>query len=130
MPRVRLGLIEQVARQQPDDLLLLRPQPILSRMLTQIQDPLIVQATLPAPATYEVFVWYPARSDYNSATPGVIATPGGNTTVRVNQQLNGGRWVSLGSFTLNAGSYNVVGVSRWSGSAGYIIADAVKLIRR
>lgn len=95
-----------------------------------VSDAAWFKATLPAAATYEVFVWYPARSDYNSATPFVIATTSGNTTVKVNQQLNGGKWVSLGLFNLNGGTYNVVGVSRWTGSTGFVIADAVKLVRR
>lgn len=95
-----------------------------------VSDAAWFKATLPTAATYEVFVWYPARSDYNAATPFVIATTSGNTTVKVNQQLNGGKWVSLGLFNLNGGTYNVVGVSRWTSSTGFIIADAVRLVRR
>ncbi|MDP9372540.1 MAG: hypothetical protein M3Q65_08835, partial [Chloroflexota bacterium] len=55
---------------------------------------------------------------YNSATPFVIQTAGGRVVVRVDQRLNGGRWVSLGTYTLNAGDYDVVGVSRWTSTAG------------
>jgi hypothetical protein len=47
--------------------------------------------------------------------------------VRVNQRGNGGRWVSIGTFTLAAGTYNVVGVSRWTSGTGYVIADAVRI---
>lgn len=85
---------------------------------------------IPAADSYEIYVWYPANSGYNSSTPFVVATSGGNQTVRVNQQINGGRWVSLGIFNLNAGDYNVVGVSRWTSTAGYVIADAVRIVRR
>jgi hypothetical protein len=48
----------------------------------------------------------------------------------VNQQGNGGTWVSIGIHHLNAGDYNAVGVSRWTSGAGYVIADAVKLVQR
>jgi N-acetyl-anhydromuramyl-L-alanine amidase AmpD len=85
---------------------------------------------VPASANYEVFVWYAANSGYNSAAPYVIATSSGNKSVLVDQRINGGKWVSLGTHALNAGTYNAVGVSRWTSGTGLIIADAVKLVRR
>ena len=95
-----------------------------------ITDTAWFKATLPAAGRYEVLVWYPASSAYNSATPIVIRTATGEQVVRVNQQTNGGRWVSLGTFSMNGGAGNVVGVSRWSTATGYVVADAVKLVRR
>ena len=85
---------------------------------------------IPAAGNYEVYVWYPANTGYNASTPFVVATSSGNVTRYVNQQTNGGTWVSLGVFTLSAGDYNAVGVSRWTSSAGYVIADAVKVTAR
>lgn len=87
-------------------------------------------ANIPSTGNYEIYTWYPANSGYNSATPYVITTSSGSQTVRVNQQINGGMWVSLGTFNLSAGDYNVVGVSRWTSTSGYIIADAVRIVRR
>ncbi|MEH1124317.1 glycoside hydrolase domain-containing protein [Micromonospora sp. CPCC 206061] len=87
------------------------------------------QASLPATASYEVSVWYPADAGYNDSTPYLVVTPDGNQTVRVNQRLNGGQWVSLGVFTLAAGGGNRVGVSRWTTGTGYVIADAVRITR-
>ena len=40
--------------------------------------------------------------------------PAATSSVVVDQRGNGGRWVSLGTFDLAAGDYNVVGVSRWT----------------
>ena len=85
---------------------------------------------VPATAKYEVYVWYPANSGYNSATPYVVVTSNGNVTINVDQRYNGGMWVSLGTYTLAGGDANKVGVSRWSGASGYVIADAVKLVAR
>jgi N-acetyl-anhydromuramyl-L-alanine amidase AmpD len=85
---------------------------------------------VPASANYEVFVWYAANSGYNATTPYVVVTSSGNKSVFVDQRINGGKWVSIGTHALNAGTYNAVGVSRWSSSTGYVIADAVKLVRR
>jgi hypothetical protein len=51
----------------------------------------------------------------------------GNHALTVDQQSNGGDRRNLGSFTLSAGDYNVVGVSRWTSAAGYVIADAIRV---
>lgn len=85
---------------------------------------------VPATASYEVYIWYPANSGYNDQTPVVIVTSSGNVTKKVNQRVNGGTWVSLGVYTLSAGDANKVGISRWTSGSGYVIADAVKLVRR
>lgn len=85
---------------------------------------------VPATGNYEVYVWYPANSGYNDATPFVIVTSSGNVTVNVNQRVNGGTWVSLGTFNIAAGDANKVGVSRWTSGVGYVIADAAKLVAR
>jgi N-acetyl-anhydromuramyl-L-alanine amidase AmpD len=95
-----------------------------------ISDAAWFSANIPSAGNYQIYVWYPANSGYNSATPFVVSTSTGSQTVSVNQQINGGAWVSLGTFNLNAGDYNVVGVSRWTSTAGYVIADAVKIVRR
>ncbi len=53
----------------------------------------------------------------------------GNLSWREDLSSVGGAWVSLGIFNLNAGDYNAVGVSRWTSTAGYVIA-AVRIVRR
>ena len=85
------------------------------------------KASIAASGAHLVEVWYPADPGYNSATPFVVAASGGNRSVVVDQRGNGGRWVSLGTFDLAAGDYNVVGVSRWTNQPGYVVADAVRI---
>ncbi|WP_066941649.1 family 10 glycosylhydrolase [Microtetraspora fusca] len=92
-------------------------------------DPAWYTAAIPSAGSYRVEVWYPANSGYNSATPYIVATSGGNQTVPVDQRTGGGQWRSLGTFTLAAGTYKVVGVSRWTSTTGYVIADAVRITR-
>ncbi|HXG58969.1 MAG TPA: N-acetylmuramoyl-L-alanine amidase [Thermoanaerobaculia bacterium] len=82
---------------------------------------------IPATGNYEVFVWYPSNSGYNSSTPVIIVTSSGNVTRNVDQRVNGGMWISLGTFQLSAGDNNKVGISRWTSGTGYVIADAVKI---
>jgi len=95
-----------------------------------VSDAAWYMANIPATGNYQVYAWYPANSGYNSSTPYVIVTTSGNQVVHVNQQINGGSWVSLGTFNLSGGDYNVVGVSRWTSGTGYVIADAVRIVRR
>ncbi|GAA4231299.1 family 10 glycosylhydrolase [Streptosporangium album] len=87
------------------------------------------RADIPSAGSYRVEVWYPANSGYNSSTPFVVATGGGNQIVNVDQRINGGQWRGLGTFALPAGSRNVVGVSRWTSTGGYVIADAVRITK-
>ena len=87
------------------------------------------KADIPETGSYEISVWYPADPGYNDSTPYIVATTTGNQTVRVNQRINGGRWVSLGVFTLATGTGDKVGVSRWTSGTGYVIADAVRITR-
>lgn len=92
-------------------------------------DPAWYKVNIPATGTYQVAVWYSANAGYNDVTPYIVVTPTGNQIVNVNQRANGGKWVSLGNFTLAAGDENKVGVSRWTAGTGYVIADAVKVTR-
>ncbi|NUP64240.1 MAG: amidase [Nonomuraea sp.] len=92
-------------------------------------DPAWYQAAIPSAGTYRVEVWYPADPGYNSSAPYIVAASGGNQTVYVDQRSGGGGWRSIGTFSLNAGTYNVVGVSRWTSGTGYVVADAVRISR-
>ncbi|WP_327587423.1 family 10 glycosylhydrolase [Nonomuraea sp. NBC_00507] len=92
-------------------------------------DPAWFQASIPSAGDYRVEVWHPANAGYNSASPHIVAASGGNQTVTVDQRSGGGAWRSIGTFSLNAGTYNVVGVSRWTSTTGYVIADAVRITK-
>ncbi|WP_240506261.1 family 10 glycosylhydrolase [Thermoactinospora rubra] len=92
-------------------------------------DPAWFRAAIPSSGTYRVEVWYPSNSGYNSATPYIVAASGGNQVINVDQRTGGGQWRSLGTFTLAAGTSNVVGVSRWTSTTGYVIADAVRITK-
>jgi murein DD-endopeptidase MepM/ murein hydrolase activator NlpD len=94
---------------------------------TSSSDAAWYKMNIPSSGTYLVEVWYPADPGYNDRTPYIIVTTSGNKTVHVNQRTNGGRWVSLGTYSLAAGDYNVIGVSRWTSGTGYVIADAVRV---
>ncbi|MCU0686470.1 MAG: N-acetylmuramoyl-L-alanine amidase [Polyangiaceae bacterium] len=83
---------------------------------------------LPAAATKTIDAWWTAASDRSTSTPFVAFDSNGTKlgTVNVNQQGNGGRWNTLGTFAFKAG-WNRVVVSRWTGADGVVIADAVQV---
>jgi hyaluronate lyase len=78
--------------------------------------------------TYEVFAWYPAHSSRATNTPYTVNHASGNNIVSVNQQINGGMWWSLGTFTFNPGTGGSVTITT-GGTNGYVIADAVRFVQ-
>jgi hypothetical protein len=87
------------------------------------------KVNIPQTANYEISIWYPANAGYNDSAPFIVAASGGNQTVRVNQRVNGGQWVSIGVFAMTAGDGDKVGVSRWTSGTGLVIADAIRVTR-
>jgi hypothetical protein len=94
-----------------------------------IGDGAYYSADLPSSGTYRVEVWHPADSGYNSSAPHVVFTSSGNVSVHLDQRSNGGKWRSLGNYSMSGGYHNVVAVSRWTNGSGYVIADAVRVSR-
>ncbi|WP_327090948.1 N-acetylmuramoyl-L-alanine amidase [Nonomuraea sp. NBC_01738] len=92
-------------------------------------DPAWYRASIPSAGNYRVDVWYPSDPGYNTSAPYIVATSGGNQTVYVDQRSGGGSWKTIGTFSLNAGDQDVVGISRWTGGTGLVIADAVRISR-
>ena len=76
--------------------------------------------------TYEVLARWPADAANASNATYVVNDLSGSTSVTANQQLNGGTWVSLGNFQMNAGdSYDI---SLTDEADGTVIADAVQVV--
>lgn len=94
------------------------------------------KVNIPSTGNYDIYMWYPANSGYNASTPVVIWQANADNTGRtavtkyVNQQANGGTWVHLGAYKLLAGDEEILAVSRWTSSAGYVVADAFKVVQK
>ncbi|GAA4074531.1 N-acetylmuramoyl-L-alanine amidase [Nonomuraea soli] len=82
-------------------------------------------AKLPSDGKYKIDVWYPANKGYNTVAPHLVK---GNT-IEINQTVAGGSWQHLGTFAFTAGTQKVVGVSRWTTTPGYVVADAIRVTR-
>ncbi|HBA83281.1 MAG TPA: hypothetical protein DCZ95_04220 [Verrucomicrobia bacterium] len=77
---------------------------------------------------YEVAIWYSANSGRASSVPVDIVSADGSRTVTVNQRINGGRWVVLGTNSFVAGTSGSIRI-RNNGTSGYVVADAVRFVR-
>jgi len=81
---------------------------------------------VPQPGRYDVYAWWYEGSQRPTDVPYTINHLGGSTTVRVNQQADGGQWKLLGTFNfLSQGS---VVVSDDASSGQDIVADAIRIV--
>ncbi len=78
---------------------------------------------------YEVFARVPGNG-YNTKAPYIIHHQGGRTVVNKNISREGGKWMSLGTYSFAAKDDWVVQLSRWTNGNGYLIADAIRFERR
>jgi hypothetical protein len=85
---------------------------------------------LPVGGTYAVYMWWPPQLPaypWASNAPVDIVSGTGTNTVLVDQKQGGNAWFLLGTNTFAAGTGGWVRV-RTTGTDGYVIADAVRLV--
>ncbi len=86
--------------------------------------------TVPEGGLYEIAVWYPQHTNRAGDAPFTVHHAGGQTTVPVNQQINGGMWFVLGTFEFDANAVNkVVLTNAVSDTEKLVVADAVRCRR-
>lgn len=81
---------------------------------------------LPVAGNYRVFEWHSQGSNRTTDAPVEITHRDGAQTVRVNQQINGGTWVLLGTFPFTAGTGGFVRIRDNFTTGTVVIADAIK----
>ncbi|MFO0577371.1 MAG: N-acetylmuramoyl-L-alanine amidase [Polyangia bacterium] len=93
-----------------------------------VADSVSFEFQLAAAGTREVFAWWTAATDRTTTAPFVIFDAAGTklATVYKNQQVDGGKWVSLGRYSFTAG-WNRVSVSRWTTAGSQVVADAIRV---
>ncbi len=72
--------------------------------------------------SYKVQAWWPAGTNRSTTSPFIL--PNSNV-VNVNQQINGGKWNTLGTVSLGTGN-RVTQLSCWTGAGFIVVADAVR----
>ena len=81
--------------------------------------------SIPTAGSWQVYAWWTINPNRATNAPYTVYYAGGSATVTKNQQINGGSWQLLGTFTYNVGTYSV----RLTDNAnGFVIADAIRLV--
>ncbi|WP_020521070.1 FAD-dependent oxidoreductase [Catelliglobosispora koreensis] len=83
--------------------------------------------SLPAAGSYTVYLRWTAHANRATNVPVDIVHSGGITNRTVNQQSNGGQWVSVGTYTFTGGTAGSVLV-RTENTNGFVVADAVRFV--
>lgn len=86
----------------------------------------IYPLSLSAAGEYEVFARWSAGGDRATSVPIDIVHDGGTATMRVNQKVQGGEWVSLGRFQLQTRGNTVT--IRNAETSGLVVADAIRVV--
>jgi len=82
---------------------------------------------LPSDGSYEIFVRFTTSwHNLGDGAPYTVFHSGSSTTVRVNQTINGGTWVSIGTYNLSIGDYVELGADLYDGKRP--CADAVRFV--
>lgn len=95
--------------------------------------------TAPSAGIYSIYANWPLEStdvDNTTGTPVTltaeaqyeITTSAGTVSVNKSQRIDGGTWVNLGTYDLNAGSNNVR-VNMGASATGGLIADTIRVIK-
>ncbi|MCA1716986.1 MAG: NlpC/P60 family protein [Actinobacteria bacterium] len=82
---------------------------------------------IPERANYAVYARWPKVKGLNDSAPVGVETASGTRWTKVNQQKNGGRWVRIGEYEMEAGDAHSVKFSRQTSGDDYVAADAVKV---
>jgi cell wall-associated NlpC family hydrolase len=84
---------------------------------------------IPASDVYSVYAWWPADKGNNTATRFGVSTTAGVEWTELDQRTEGGLWIKLGEYEMEAGEGYAIQVSPESGAQGRVIADAVAVVR-
>jgi len=83
--------------------------------------------TINSSGSYNVYVWYSQGTNRSAKAPYTVYYSGGNVTVQVNQQTNGGKWNLITTRSFATGTAGYVKLGNGTGeSSKVVIADAVR----
>lgn len=86
------------------------------------------QPTLPTAGNYEVYVRHTTGSSRTTAAQFLVTHAAGTFNAVVNQSVNGGQWILVGTFPFAAGTAGSVLLTADTGPLIFTVADAVRWI--
>lgn len=86
--------------------------------------------SIPVTGNYQVYEWHPQGSNRPTDAKHIVNYNGGSTTINVNQQINGGKWNLIGTFSFAAGTAGYVRITdTHADSTKVVMADAIRFLR-
>jgi hypothetical protein len=95
---------------------------------SRVGHPARFRVRIPATDHYTVYARWPAAKRNNAATRFGVSTTSGIEWIKVDQRKDGGMWVRLGAYKMEAGNDYAVQVSGYR-ATGRVIADSVMIVR-
>jgi cell wall-associated NlpC family hydrolase len=95
---------------------------------TETTKPAQFKITIPATDYYTVYAWWAAEARNNAATRFGVSTTSGVEWSEVNQRIDGGTWIRIGSYEMEEGE-RLVQIEGAPQSEGRVVADAVLVAR-
>ncbi|MCA1687458.1 MAG: NlpC/P60 family protein [Actinobacteria bacterium] len=95
---------------------------------SEVGPPARFRVEIPATDHYTVYARWPTLKGNNPATRFGVGTASGIKWIKVDQRRDGGMWVRLGAYEMEAGNYYAVQVSGYR-AKGRVVADAVMVVR-
>jgi cell wall-associated NlpC family hydrolase len=83
---------------------------------------------VPTSGEYALYAWWPSKTTNATASRFGVMTSSGTKWTTVDQSKDGGYWVEVGTYDMEAGDYYAVRIADGDGS-GAAVADAVALVR-
>ena len=83
---------------------------------------------VPTSGDYALYAWWPSKRTNSAAVRFGVSTSSGTKWTTVDQGKDGGYWVQIGTYDMEAGDYYAVRITPGDGS-GAAVADAVALVR-
>ncbi len=81
---------------------------------------------IPRSGRYNVYAWWSVSANRATNAPYTVYSANDPVTVRVNQQLNGGQWNLLGTFSLTAGDSDSLTLTNAATQSSVVVADAAR----
>lgn len=92
------------------------------------EGPARFKVEVPETGSYSVYARWPARAENGSAVRIGVSTVSGVRWTEVNQQKDGGMWVRIGAYEMEAGDDYAIEVSAGPEGDGEAVADAVMVL--
>ncbi|MEM1297482.1 MAG: N-acetylmuramoyl-L-alanine amidase, partial [Verrucomicrobiota bacterium] len=93
-------------------------------------DPASWSVGLPVAGRWEVFARWTTGSNRTRSAPFFVKHDGGTSTRYANQRSNNGQWYSLGTYEFSTGYSTKVQLSCWTDPGAFVIADAIRFVKR